>query len=63
MPADLAGIFIGQTFPGGIEMTSIRSLAGACLSAFAALGAFAVPASAQTYPTRTITIIVPFMPA
>lgn len=41
-------------------MTSIRSLAGACLSAFAALGAFAVPASAQTYPTRTITMIVPF---
>jgi tripartite-type tricarboxylate transporter receptor subunit TctC len=60
MPADLAGIFIGQTFPGGIEMMSIRSLAGACLSAFAALSAFAVPASAQNYPTRTITMIVPF---
>ncbi|WP_050421041.1 tripartite tricarboxylate transporter substrate-binding protein [Bradyrhizobium tropiciagri] len=41
-------------------MMSIRSLAGACLSALAALGAFAVPASAQTYPTRTITMIVPF---
>ncbi|WP_420965573.1 tripartite tricarboxylate transporter substrate binding protein BugD [Bradyrhizobium sp. B120] len=41
-------------------MMSIRSLAGACLSAFAALGAFAAPASAQTYPTRTITMIVPF---
>ncbi|WP_375789822.1 tripartite tricarboxylate transporter substrate binding protein BugD [Bradyrhizobium sp. Pha-3] len=41
-------------------MMSVRSLAGACLSAFAALGAFAVPASAQTYPTRTITMIVPF---
>ncbi|TWB92017.1 tripartite-type tricarboxylate transporter receptor subunit TctC [Bradyrhizobium macuxiense] len=41
-------------------MMSIRSLAGACLSAFAALGAFAVPASAQNYPTRTITMIVPF---
>ncbi|MES5488267.1 tripartite tricarboxylate transporter substrate binding protein BugD [Bradyrhizobium sp. INPA03-11B] len=41
-------------------MMSIRSLAGACLSAFAALGAFALPASAQTYPTRTITMIVPF---
>ncbi|MDH2382471.1 tripartite tricarboxylate transporter substrate-binding protein [Bradyrhizobium sp. CER78] len=38
----------------------MRSLAGACLSAFAALGAFAVPAAAQTYPTRTITMIVPF---
>ncbi|WP_050385429.1 tripartite tricarboxylate transporter substrate binding protein BugD [Bradyrhizobium pachyrhizi] len=41
-------------------MMSIRSLAGACLSAFVALGAFAVPASAQNYPTRTITMIVPF---
>ncbi|MHC2252894.1 tripartite-type tricarboxylate transporter receptor subunit TctC [Bradyrhizobium embrapense] len=41
-------------------MMSIRSLAGACLSAFAALGAFAVPALAQNYPTRTITMIVPF---
>lgn len=41
-------------------MVSIRSLAGACLSAFAALSAFAVPASAQNYPTRTITMIVPF---
>ena len=41
-------------------MMSVRSLAGACLSAFAALGAFAVPASAQNYPTRTITMIVPF---
>jgi len=39
---------------------SIRSLAGACLSACVALGAFAVPASAQNYPTRTITMIVPF---
>jgi len=41
-------------------MMSIRSLAGACLSAFAALSAAAVPASAQNYPTRTITMIVPF---
>ncbi|MGY4472946.1 tripartite tricarboxylate transporter substrate-binding protein [Bradyrhizobium sp. USDA 3364] len=41
-------------------MMSIRSLAGACLSAFATLSAFAVPASAQNYPTRTITMIVPF---
>ncbi|WP_375776100.1 tripartite tricarboxylate transporter substrate binding protein BugD [Bradyrhizobium sp. ma5] len=41
-------------------MMSVRSLAGACLSAFVALGAFAVPASAQNYPTRTITMIVPF---
>ncbi|PAY03919.1 hypothetical protein CK489_37155 [Bradyrhizobium sp. UFLA03-84] len=41
-------------------MMSIRSLASACLSACVAFGAFAVPASAQTYPTRTITMIVPF---
>ncbi|QIG93705.1 tripartite tricarboxylate transporter substrate binding protein BugD [Bradyrhizobium sp. 6(2017)] len=41
-------------------MISIRSLAGACLSAFAALSAAAVPASAQNYPTRTIAMIVPF---
>ena len=43
-------------------MMSIRSLAGACLSACVALGAFAVPASAQNYPTRTITMIVPVPP-
>lgn len=41
-------------------MMSIRSVAGACLSAFAALSAVAVPASAQNYPTRSITMIVPF---
>ncbi|MBR0697070.1 tripartite tricarboxylate transporter substrate binding protein BugD [Bradyrhizobium lablabi] len=38
-------------------MTSIRSLAGACLAALCALAA---PASAQNYPTRSITMIVPF---
>ncbi|QPF83221.1 tripartite tricarboxylate transporter substrate binding protein BugD [Bradyrhizobium genosp. L] len=38
-------------------MMSIRSLAGACL---AALCAAATPASAQNYPTRGITMIVPF---
>lgn len=41
-------------------MTSIRSLAGACLAAFASLCVVAAPASAQNYPTRTITMIVPF---
>ncbi len=38
-------------------MMSIRSLAGACL---AALCAFAAPAAAQNYPTRGITMVVPF---
>ena len=41
-------------------MTSIRSLAGACLAAVASLSAMAAPASAQNYPTRSITMIVPF---
>ncbi|MBR0819737.1 tripartite tricarboxylate transporter substrate binding protein BugD [Bradyrhizobium liaoningense] len=41
-------------------MTSIRALAGACAAAFASLCAFAAPAEAQTYPTRSITMIVPF---
>src|SRR5882757_2669440 len=40
-------------------MTSIRSLAGACLAAVASLSAMAAPASAQNYPTRSITMIVP----
>jgi len=38
-------------------MTFIRALAGACL---ASLCAFVAPAEAQTYPTRSITMIVPF---
>ena len=37
-----------------------RSLAGGCLAVVAALGAFAAQAQAQTYPTRNITMIVPF---
>ncbi|MCA6122181.1 tripartite tricarboxylate transporter substrate binding protein BugD [Bradyrhizobium sp. WSM 1704] len=41
-------------------MTSIRSLAGACLAALASLCAVAAPASAQNYPTRNVTMIVPF---
>jgi tripartite-type tricarboxylate transporter receptor subunit TctC len=41
-------------------MTSIRTLAGACAAALAALSAFVAPAQAQTYPTRSITMIVPF---
>ena len=41
-------------------MTSIRSLAGACLAALASLCAVATSTSAQNYPTRNITMIVPF---
>jgi tripartite-type tricarboxylate transporter receptor subunit TctC len=41
-------------------MNSIRLLAGACAAAVAALCAFVAPVEAQNYPTRTITMIVPF---
>src|SRR4051794_34519147 len=54
MPALVAGIFVCV---GEIEMTFIRALAGACL---ASLCAFVAPSEAQTYPTRGITMIVPF---
>ena len=37
-----------------------RSLAGGCLAALAGLGLLSAPAQAQTYPTRSITMIVPF---
>jgi tripartite-type tricarboxylate transporter receptor subunit TctC len=37
-----------------------RSLASGCLAILAGLGAYAAPAQAQTYPTRSITMIVPF---
>ena len=37
-----------------------RSLAGGCFSMLAALCAFAEPSQAQSYPTRSITMIVPF---
>lgn len=37
-----------------------RSLAGGCLAILAGLSALAAPAQAQTYPTRSITMIVPF---
>lgn len=41
-------------------MTFIRALTGACAAALASLSSFIAPAEAQTYPTRTITMIVPF---
>ncbi len=40
-------------------MTFIRAFAGACAAA-ASLCAFVAPSAAQTYPTRGITMIVPF---
>jgi len=39
---------------------SVRSFAGACLAALGSLCVVAAPAAAQNYPTRTITMIVPF---
>ncbi|WP_128927242.1 tripartite tricarboxylate transporter substrate binding protein BugD [Bradyrhizobium guangxiense] len=41
-------------------MTFTRALTGACAAALASLCAIAAPAAAQTYPTRSITTIVPF---
>lgn len=41
-------------------MNTIRMLAGACAAAVASLCAFVAPAEAQTYPTRSITMVVPF---
>ena len=37
-----------------------RSLAGGCLAALAGFALLSAPAQAQTYPTRSITMIVPF---
>jgi tripartite-type tricarboxylate transporter receptor subunit TctC len=37
-----------------------RMLAGGGLAALVGLGVVAAPAQAETYPTRTITMIVPF---
>jgi tripartite-type tricarboxylate transporter receptor subunit TctC len=37
-----------------------RLLAGGCLAILAGLAAFALPAQAQNFPTRSITMIVPF---
>lgn len=41
-------------------MTFIRALTGACAAALASLSTFIATADAQTYPTRNITVIVPF---
>jgi tripartite-type tricarboxylate transporter receptor subunit TctC len=41
-------------------MNTVRSLAGACVAALASLCALVAPVEAQNYPTRNITMIVPF---
>ena len=41
-------------------MTTIRALTGACAAVLASLCSFVAPGEAQTYPTRGITMIVPF---
>ena len=41
-------------------MNSYRSLAGGCLAIVAGLGTFAASVQAQTYPTRSVTMMVPF---
>lgn len=41
-------------------MTSIRALTGACVAVLASLCGFVASGEAQTYPTRSITMIVPF---
>lgn len=41
-------------------MTSIRALTGACAAVLASLCGFVASGEAQTYPTRSITMIVPF---
>ncbi len=41
-------------------MKSIRALSGACAAVLASLCILAAPAQAQNYPTRSITMIVPF---
>ena len=40
-----------------------RSLASGCLAALAGLASLSAQAQAQTYPTRSITMIVPFAAA
>jgi tripartite-type tricarboxylate transporter receptor subunit TctC len=43
-----------------MDMTFIRTLTGACAAVLASLSVFTAPVQAQTYPTRSITMIVPF---
>jgi tripartite-type tricarboxylate transporter receptor subunit TctC len=55
----LAGIFLETSWR--IAMTKVGRLrAGSCWVALFALAAVVAPAGAQDYPTRTITMIVPF---
>jgi tripartite-type tricarboxylate transporter receptor subunit TctC len=59
MPADLGRRYIKSPRGNVMKMCS-RMFAGGGLAALVSLGAFAAPAHAQTYPTRPITMIVPF---
>jgi tripartite-type tricarboxylate transporter receptor subunit TctC len=60
MPAGWAGIFL-TGFPGETAMNCYgRSLASGCVAMLAALCGVVAQAQAQTYPTRSITMIVPF---
>jgi len=61
MPARIAPAFFCNRHSGEIQMKSYgRSLAGGCFAALVSLCAFVAPIEAQTYPTRSITMIVPF---
>jgi tripartite-type tricarboxylate transporter receptor subunit TctC len=59
MPVHWAGIFL-TAFPEASMNSYGRSLAGGCLAILAGLGTFAASVQAQTYPTRSVTMIVPF---
>src|SRR5882757_278051 len=59
MPAGWAGIFL-TAFPEASMNPYGRSLAGGCLAIVAGLGTFAATVQAQTYPARSVTMIVPF---
>jgi tripartite-type tricarboxylate transporter receptor subunit TctC len=61
MPAGWGRHFLQTGCLGETEMNwHVRSLASGCLSMLAALCALVAPSQAQTYPTRSITMIVPF---
>src|SRR6478609_8308434 len=60
MPAGLAGMFVTRRSRRGRMNWYGRSLAGACIAALSFLCAVVAPAQAQNYPTRSITMIVPF---
>src|SRR6476659_10121879 len=60
MPAGLAGIFVTRRSRRAQMNWYGRSLAGVFFAALSSLGAVVAPAQAQNFPTRSITMIVPF---